>query len=727
MVSFDGQVWRLQNDSIVYAVGLFGRQVAQIGLLPADSPLPLSPETARRRWELLPAEVYLNVNDEGLEYCHNARYLRPQASERAVYKDYYVQTHWDSSELVIVLADEGSGAMIELHYRLHHRSPALIRYTVVRNAGTKPLKLNHVSSFTLHHFPYLPKTEGMDELYLHSFPSQWDYEAEHRRDSFARLGLYPSCCRKAFHVESSSAWTCGEYIPTFAVEEPAAGVTWAVELQHSFAWRFELGAGGLEGEHYYYMQGGCANTRHAGWSVTLPPQGCFETPACALVAVRGGLDEAMNALHAHRLQVFLRKNDLDKALPVVYNEYIASGGDADERSVREQIPYAQNMGAECFVLDSGWYASKGTGDARSEWWLTVGDWEAPAARWPQGLEETARLIRQRGMIPGIWLEPECVGRLSKAFDDPDLPLMRVGGRPVEDDNRRFLNFADPRARERMDGVIGRLVGMGFGYFKFDFNSDYFPGCDNAEGSPVHGGLLHARAYAAWLRDLRRRYPDILIENCASGGMRMDYGILPYANLTSISDQGDIGCLANLFYSVSRVVHPLQMGNWSLLYPQQTEAQMGLSLMNSMLGRMTLGGDITRLKPGQMKLVQRATALYKSYRNRLAYNPRVYHLTPDLPQYTNEGMLALEISCREGRHLFLAVWRLNTAETGLTLRLRETDRKAAYRVREFPAGTQSTVPGGELQDGFRVVLPGENSARFFWMDRMDRMDRQPEEP
>lgn len=716
MISFDGQIWRIQSDSFTYCIGLFDRQVGHIGMLPSESSLSLNAEAVRRRWELLPSEIYLNVNDEGLEYCHGARTLRPQASERAVYQEYYVQTHWDSAELVIVLKDEKTGALIELHYRTSDRSPGLSRFTVIRNGGQEPLKINHVSSFTMHNFPYLPKYEGLDELYLHSFPSQWDYEAEHRRDSFASLGLYPSCCRKAFHVESNSSWSCGEFVPTFAVEEPAAGLTWAVEIEHSAAWRFELSAGGLEGEHYYYMQGGCGNTRHAGWHVTLPPGGRFETPACTLVAAQGGLDEAMNALHTHQLQVFLRKNDVLKTMPVIYNEYISSGGDADEKGVLEQIPYAQNMGAECFVIDSGWYARRGTGDARSEWWMTVGDWEETKDRWPRGLTEAARAIRRAGLIPGIWLEPECVGRLSHAFDDPALPLMKIDGKPVEDDNRRFLNFADERARERMDGIIGRLYEAGFRYFKFDFNSDWFPGCDNMEGSPAHGGLLHVRGYTGWLRALRERYPDILIENCASGGMRMDYGILPYTDLVSISDQGEPDSLANLFYSVSRVVHPAQMGNWSLLHPQQSPSQMALSLVNSMLGRLTLGGEITRLKPAQMKLIQRAAAFYKSYRSRLVQDPRVYHLTPDVGRYENDGILALEISCHGGRHLFLAVWRLNTPETSVSLRLRGVERQADYIVRAFPSGPEGRLSGKELAEEYTLTLPVKNSAVLLWLEK-----------
>ena len=294
--------------------------------------------------------------------------------------------------------------------------------------------------------------------------------------------------------------------------------------------------------------------------------------------------------------------------------------------------------------------------------------------------------------------------------------MKIDGKPVEDDNRRFLNFADERARERMDGIIGRLYEAGFRYFKFDFNSDWFPGCDNMEGSPAHGGLLHVRGYTGWLRALRERYPDILIENCASGGMRMDYGILPYTDLVSISDQGEPDSLANLFYSVSRVVHPAQMGNWSLLHPQQSPSQMALSLVNSMLGRLTLGGEITRLKPAQMKLIQRAAALYKSYRSRLVQDPRVYHLTPDVGRYENDGILALEISCHGGRHLFLAVWRLNTPETSVSLRLRGVERQADYIVRAFPSGPEGRLSGKELAEEYTLTLPVKNSAVLLWLER-----------
>lgn len=120
---------------------------------------------------------------------------------------------------------------------------------------------------------------------------------------------------------------------------------------------------------------------------------------------------------------------------------------------------------------------------------------------------------------------------------PEECFFRRHGRRVHDRSRWQLDFRHPRVIAHANEVIDRLVKeYGAGYIKMDYNIEPGIGTE-VDAESMGGGLLaHERAYLKWLDDVFARYPELVIENCSSGGLRMDYAMLSRYSIQSTSDQ-----------------------------------------------------------------------------------------------------------------------------------------------------------------------------------------------
>jgi len=149
-------------------------------------------------------------------------------------------------------------------------------------------------------------------------------------------------------------------------------------------------------------------------------------------------------------------------------------------------------------------------------------------------------IRSKGMIPGVWLEIEVMGICcpKAARVHPDWFFTRHG-KKVHDRSRWQLDFRNPEVVEHANEVVDRLVrDYHVGYIKMDYNIEPGIGTELNADSVGDGLLGHERAYLAWLDSVFARYPDLVIENCSSGGMRIDYAMLSRHSIQSTSDQED---------------------------------------------------------------------------------------------------------------------------------------------------------------------------------------------
>ena len=260
-------------------------------------------------------------------------------------------------------------------------------------------------------------------------------------------------------------------------------------------------------------------------------------------------------------------------------------------------------------MDAGWYAD-GT------WWETVGEWKVCEKRFPGGMKKVFDYIKSKGMISGIWLEPEVMGincPILDQFDDTCF-FMRHGKRII-DHGRYQLDFRNKKVTDFLDGVVDRLVKeYGIGYFKFDYNIDAGLGTETDADSFGDGLLGHSTAYLNWIDRIYERYPKIIIENCGSGGMRMDYRSLSHFSLQSLTDASDSLSIARAAYASSIAVLPEQAAIWCLPLKTHTLEEIAFCMVNAQFKRIYLGGQTLQLNPAQFSVVKEGIAFYKKHRD-----------------------------------------------------------------------------------------------------------------
>ncbi len=357
-------------------------------------------------------------------------------------------------------------------------------------------------------------------------------------------------------------------------------------------------------------------------------------------------ERAVGELTGYR-RLIRRPNRDNENLPVIFNDYMnCLFGDPTTEKELPLIDAAAACGCEYYVIDAGWYAP-------GEWWDSVGEWQECRERFPNGIKEVTDYIRSKGMIPGVWLELEVMGiNCEKAKNAPDDWFFVRHGRRVFDRSRYQLDFRNPSVIDHVNEVIDRVVNeYGVGYIKMDYNIEPGIGTELGAESVGQGMLEHEKAYLAWLDDVFARYPDLVIENCSSGGLRIDYALLSRYSIQSTSDQEDYRNYATIAANAGAGVTPEQAAVWS--YPQRAgdKEEVIYNMINVLLVRVHQSGHLAELSAERTELVKEGIACYKKIRTDIKKAAPFYPL--DVTD--NEDMWACGGLQTEDK-AYVAVWK-----------------------------------------------------------------------
>src|ERR1035441_6246268 len=250
------------------------------------------------------------------------------------------------------------------------------------------------------------------------------------------------------------------------------------------------------------------------------------------------------------------------------------------------------------------------------------------------------------MTPGLWLEPEVARARSQLAEKPDSWFLMRHGKRAWKNSRYLLDFRNPEVTRYLDSVIDRLVhDFAVGYFKFDYNVDSLQGTDLNADSPGQGLLEHNRALLAWLEGIIRRYPALVIENCGSGGGRMDYAMLSRTQIQSATDQEDYLRLPAILTGASAAVVPEQLACWAYPLAGADRDQASFNMVTAMLCRIHQSGRIDQVQSDVAGEVASAIRVYKdTLRPHIAEAIPFYPL--GMPDVTNrKGPVALGMRSR----------------------------------------------------------------------------------
>ena len=549
----------------------------------------------------------------------------------------------------IYQSDPVLGLDLESIYETFAGLPVVRRSTRVINRGQQEVGIEYLSSAMLFNLSSPRRFE--QELLLHVAQNTWQAEAQWRTMKPSRAGFIDNgnftISPAAFN--SIGTWSTERYLPMGVVENTKLGVAWFWQIEHNGSWHWEL-ANTQDKAVYAYLGGPDELHGHA-WK-NLKPGQTYATVPAAVGCVRGGYEEAVGALTRYRRAACLRPRADTRNLPVIFNDYMnCLEGDPTTAKELPLIDAAAAAGCEYFVIDAGWYA-----ELNEDWWGSVGAWQPSKSRFPGGLQEVLDRIKAKGMVPGLWLEPEVIGIHSPLKNKPDAWFFQRHGKRIIDHSRYLLDLRNPEVRAYLNAVIDRLVGeYGVGYIKMDYNVDGLEGTEYLAESPGQGLLEHNRAHLSWLNEVLSRYPDLTIENCGSGGGRMDYAMLSHLQLQSSSDQQDYRLYPAIAVGESAAVLPEQLAIWSYQLANGDQDAATFNMVNAMLFRIHQSGRLAELSAESFMQVKNGLGVYKE-----KIRPHIRSAVPyyplGLPDLT-DTVSPVALGMRSPHSDFVAVWRL----------------------------------------------------------------------
>ena len=415
---------------------------------------------------------------------------------------------------------------------------------------------------------------------LHRVTSFWSAEGKLLSQKLTALNMERSWSGHGIRIEKFGqigSMPVRKWFPFAAVENSSTNEWIGVQLYCPSSWQMEL----FRHKEPLTLTCGLADFDYGHWCKNVAPNESFTTPK-AVIAVGNSLEQICDRL------VKAQKPDVspvDEDLPVIFNEYCTSWGNPTIENLEKTAKKLQGSGVKYLVMDSGWYKEEG-----KNWWDTIGDWNVSKTLFPNGLLEVCDMIKSYGLIPGIWFEMENVAPLSKVYKETNHLLSRFGT-PLNVAGHRFLDMRDEWCVKYLDEkVIQLLRDSGFGYLKVDYNENIGVGCDGAE-SLGEGLRQYVLASQNYFRRIKEQLPELVIENCASGGHRLEPSTMELCSQASFSDAHECTSIPIIAANVQRMIRPSQSQIWAVLRANDDMHRTYYSLVSGFLGRLCISGEI----------------------------------------------------------------------------------------------------------------------------------------
>lgn len=565
----------------------------------------------------------------------------------------------------------------------------------IENIGETPFTVEYIGTYG-DILLTEPNTFDTAELWV---PTNGSYcECQWNRSTLKAWGVYGGRnmrSTKKLLISNTGTWSTKSYLPMGVLRERSGHTTmWQIEANGS--WSYELSD--LWDSVTLHLNGPTFDGHN--WQQTLKPGETFATVAAAITEGKD-FNECIAHLTAYRRSIVRPTADA-QTQPIIFNEYMyASWNTPSAQTAATLAPLAAKFGADYYVIDCGWH------DEPADPFYYVGRWQESHSRYPEGLAKTLDLIRGCGLIPGLWMEPEVVGAYgdAKTLYPEDCYFSR-GGVVLGISNRYQLDFRNQTVTDRLDRIVDELVDTyGVGYLKLDYNIEAGVGTDNHAECCGQGLLGHNRAVCDWVRGVGARHPGLVIENCASGGNRMDYLTMQACDMQSTSDQIDYRVYPYIAANMFSALLPEQAAVWAYPAAHADEAQPTaectiMNMVNGMAGRMHLASRLDWLDEENAALVREATSFYKTLS--AFRRAAVPYFEGGLPTDMYAGQIVYGLQTE--REILLFVYRMDGAEAvtvrpGVPIKSAETVYPAASVI-------QPTTDGETI----KIRLPRPYTAR-----------------
>ena len=530
----------------------------------------------------------------------------------------------------------------------------LIQKATVKNIGNSDYVLNEF----IHWLP-LPReaTQTLD------FAGRWSNERQPQRRDI-QIGTW---------VRESREGRSGH---NFSIADIA--LTSQTSFQSGSAWATSIAWSG--NSHYLVERGfdgqqsiGAGELLLAG-EVILKGNESYEAPALFAVYSSQGLDGVSAAFHSH-----LRAREIHpkRPRPLTLNMWEALYFDHNESKIRELVDVAAEVGVERVVLDDGWFHSRR--NDRSG----LGDWVIDPAVWPNGLTPVIEYINSKGIEFGLWFEGEMVNPDSDLYRAHPEWILHEGDRtPPLWRHQLVLDLGHEDAYKHvLEQTSAVLAAHKIAYIKWDHNRVLV----DAGHLGVAGVRRQTQAIYRLFAELKKRHPGLEIESCASGGARIDLGVIDYVDRFWTSDNNDALERQTIQRWTSQVIPPEMLGTHiGPTHGHQTGRTLELSMRatTALFGHAGIEWNITQATEQERKNLATWATYYKENRALLHSGKSVRVDYPD-----EHGYLYGVISADTKKSIFAYVQLTPTMTIHpAALKFPGLDATASYSIKAvYPAG------------------------------------------
>ena len=584
------------------------------------------------------------------------------------------ETHTENS-LTAVLEDSYAELSLRLEYTLDTDGILSLQAALTNNGK---------SSYTLNEFIYwLPLPDRAKEVL--DFSGRWSHERHPQRRNIS-FGL---TTREVREGRTGHDYTIAQLALTQG-SNFSSGEVWSLSVafsgnsvHHVEKTQFgdqSMGAGEL------YLPG----------EVVLEPGSTFEiSPVRATFTIAGIDGISDNFYRSLRNRPHHPTNK--KPRPLTLNVWEAVYFDHNPTKIKELADVAAEIGIERMVLDDGWFHLRRNDSAG------LGDWVVDPLVWPQGFTEIIEYLNTRGIEFGLWFEGEMVQVDSDLYRAHPEWILREGDRiPAFMRKQLVLDLTHEGAYNHVLNQVDHVLNNNkIGYIKWDHNRIV-----NDAGHLGHAAI-HEQTLAIYklFDELKRRHPDLEIESCASGGGRIDLGMVEHADRFWTSDNNDALERQTIQRWTSLVIPPELLGTH--IGPTQGHqtgktTEISFRAINALFGHAGIEWDITQASERDREILKSWATLYKAKRN-LLHSGRTVRV-----DYADPGAFLYGVVAQDRSEALFAFMQHLMPQSNFSPRLTipGLDRDALYLVKILEeVGSPRTLQVGKTQWDSGVELTG----------------------
>ena len=493
--------------------------------------------------------------------------------------------------------------------------------------------------------------------------------------------------------------------PFCVLENRIIGVTYAMQLAYSGGYQFTF--------DFRKSPAGEGVLAFAAEIDGLKPIRMIESgetlrsPEILVSKVIGDLDGSVQQMHEHIRNNYIPKSFRGKVF--IENRGVGNVGDDKENAGK-----ALENGYDIYYRDADWFSEE-----PGNYLEYSGDWEASPGLYPNGFRELSDYCRSIGIRVGLWMETERIGSKSRLMkSDHDMFMKNEKDEIIHGEldgiwfsigESGFYNLSRKDVCDKIEAEICRVLEeTGVNFFRLDCNIDYYApwvmNWEDGRGEAVDF-RYNENMYAMWDR-IRRRFPDTVFENCASGGGRTDLGMLRFFDHTWISDNLEAPRAFTIFNGMSMCLPPeilTALRLWNHVDPDY-------HLMLAMFTRPSL--PITEKTGKFMKY-------YREFARPFLPTCRLFHHTPAFRSFDATGVGVLEAASDDRTRDMLGLFcNFDPGQTDCTVKLKGINASFDYKITDYRTEETFTVSGYDLKyRGINVPLRGALTAELLMMEKI----------